>query len=73
MDNIKVMDRVWLAGTVGVIKAKDTITNEIKIYIGRGLGESEQEDIKDIILLGTKTSVEDIQKLAKWASSDKAR
>ena len=73
MDNIKVMDVVWLDGAAGAVKAKDTITNEIKIYIGIALCESEQEDIRGIIEWGTKYKPEDIQRLAEWASSDKER
>lgn len=44
----------WGVNTLGIIKAKDNITHDIKFYIGVGRGISEQEDIDTILAGGTK-------------------
>jgi hypothetical protein len=60
--NLEVLKVVWmqgdLEGQVGVIKTKDTITKELKYFIGYARNyktdNSEAEDIKQIIAWGTK-------------------
>lgn len=43
---MKVLDVLWIGNyginIVGIIKAQDVITKEIKFYIGTGKGESEE-------------------------------
>lgn len=61
----QLLDAIWY-NFLGVIKTKDTITNETKFYIGLGLGISEEEDIKHIIDYGTKYTPESFRQLIKW-------
>lgn len=65
MDNLEVMATKWY-GKVGIIKAKDKITNEIKIYIGEGWGLDEQQDIQNVLAWGTKYTPESFKELVDW-------
>lgn len=42
--------------TFGIVIARDTVTNEIKVYIGSGSGVFEESDILRILEYGTKVS-----------------
>lgn len=64
-NNLKFEGAIWY-GTLGIIKCRDKHDNEIKIYVGKGLGLSEQDDIERIIVLGTKYSADDFLKLVEW-------
>lgn len=71
MDNLEVMATKWY-NKLGIIKAKDKITNEIKIYIGEGWGFDEKQDIQHILAWGTKYTTEDFKELIKWLEVDNA-
>ena len=59
---MEVQDAIWFGylgcNTFGIIKAKDTLTNNINFYIGAGQGLSEKEDIHNIMAYGTKYTQE---------------
>lgn len=70
MDNIKVLNDIWLTNPyedwgwkrevcVGIIKAKDTITDEIHYYVGQVKGEDYKEDVASILGWGTKYTEEE--------------
>lgn len=40
--------------TLGIVKCKDEVTEEIKYYIGAGMGFNEQDDIDNIVSWGAK-------------------
>lgn len=63
--NLKFEDVVWF-DTLGVVKCRDKHTKETKIFVGKGLGESEKYDIERIINLGTKYSADDFKCLIEW-------
>lgn len=71
-NNQEVLDAKWFQ-KLGVIKTKDTTTNEIKFYIGEGYGVSEEEDIKHIIDWGTKYTPDSFRQLIKWLEVDNAQ
>ena len=56
---------IWFNGTIGVVKAKDEITGEIKCYIGTGLGQSVEDDTRHIMQRGSKITKEMFQELIK--------
>lgn len=62
---MKVLDVLWIGNyginIVGIIKAQDVITKEIKFYVGTGKGESEEADIAIILAGGQKYSKENFQ------------
>lgn len=64
IDNIEICDVIWF-DTFGIIKGKDVITNEIKIYMGQGYGFSEKDDIQKIVSLGIKHNPDEFIKLIK--------
>lgn len=43
---------------IGIIKGKDEITEEIKYYIGIGMGFNEDDDAKYIMKWGDKFNLE---------------
>ena len=71
-NNQKVLDAIWF-NLLGIIKTKDTTTNEIKFYIGEGLGINEGDDIKHIIDYGIKHTPESFKELIKWLEVDNAQ
>lgn len=44
--------------TIGVVRMRDEITNELKFYIGNGHGLSEEDDYLEILAWGAKFPVE---------------
>lgn len=63
--NIEVIDAIWFGGCLGIIKTVDTITGELKYYIGNGGGLALQEDIEHIVGMGTKYTHDGISSLLK--------
>jgi len=62
-NNLQILEKYWfsqLANSkiIGIIKCKDMITKEIKIYIGLALGNDEIRDIKFILDYGSKIDKE---------------
>lgn len=68
-NNLKILDSVWY-NKFGIIKARDLITNEIKIYMGEGEGLDEQTDIYHIVSFGTKYTPDSFRQLIKWLEVD---
>lgn len=66
INNIEILDEIWYNGILGIIKGKDSITNEIKFYVGLGTGISQKEDIKKIVRFGTKYTPESFKSLLNW-------
>ena len=64
-NNLEILDALWY-GKLGIIKARDKVTNEIKIYIGEGDGLDIQTDIYHIVSFGTKYTPESFKKLIDW-------
>lgn len=62
MQNLEILNTIWY-GKLGIIKARDKTTNEIKIYIGEGEGEDERTDIYKIVSFGTKYTPESFREL----------
>lgn len=58
MEVLKVSWCTNLSSCIGIIKARDVVTNEIFIYIGVGQGISEEADIAHILAYGTKYELE---------------
>lgn len=63
--NLSFVGVVWY-DHLGVVKCLDTITNEIKIFVGMGMGFDEDKDIEKIINLGTKYLAADFRYLVEW-------
>lgn len=69
-EHIEVLDSIWFTpamypplergniACIGIVKVKDTITNEIKSYIGYGMGENVKFDEDYIIASGSKLKKE---------------
>lgn len=58
---IKVIDSLWyefLPVTFGLVKAKDTVTGEIKHYAGVASGKDLHADVQHLIDMGTKLTPE---------------
>lgn len=72
LDNLKVLGSIWF-GLLGVVKAQDKITGELKIYIGMGDGENENEDIEQILAWGKKYTPEHFKFLLKWAGVNEVK
>lgn len=55
-EHIEIIDSLWFGtfGTIGIVKCHDKTTNEIKFYIGDGMGYDQKLDEKHIMLWGTK-------------------
>lgn len=63
LENVVVLISIWFPicvydyankgdlSTIGIVKAKDTLTDTIKYYIGVGKGENQQFD-EDLIVAG---------------------
>lgn len=54
---LKVIKTIWFTYSnkcIGMVKARDEVTKEIKFYVGVGYGLSEKDDIKHIIEHGAK-------------------
>lgn len=66
---MKVLKVFWFGNfgvnILGIIKAQDNITKEIKFYIGTGKGESEETDIEIILAGGQKYTEEQFKNLFK--------
>lgn len=71
-NNLKILDSIWY-GKLGIIKAKDKITNETKIYIGEGEGLDVQTDIYRIVSFGTKHTPESFNQLIDWLEASNAQ
>ena len=59
--NLEVVDDFWVPGgphpqCMGVIICKHTVNNEMKAYVGLGLGVDKETDILNILENGTKVS-----------------
>ena len=57
IDNIEVIDHIWFRD-LGIVKGRDTVTGEIKFYIGTCLGFTTKEDIRYIVQMGAKYTKE---------------
>jgi len=53
---------------IGLVKAKDEVTDEIKFYLGSAIGADEDEDIKIIMEQGAKVIAEDLIKFLEGDS-----
>lgn len=63
--DLEILDHIWY-GDLGFVKALDTITGEIKFYIGAHLGYTIKEDIRYIVQMGTKYTIESFKNLLNW-------
>lgn len=70
--NLELLDVVWF-NKLGIVKTRDKISNEIKFYIGEGLGFNEEIDIQHIMDMGTKYTPESFRELIKWLEVDNAQ
>lgn len=76
-ENVVVLGSIWFPicvysyankgdlSTIGIVKAKDTLTNTIKYYIGAGKGENQQFDEDLIVAGGAPFYPETIKELEK--------
>ena len=64
-DNIEVIEDIWF-GPLGIVKAIDTLTEEIKFYIGLGDCDTYSKDVEKIVKLGTKYDRTSFKKLVSW-------
>jgi hypothetical protein len=68
--NIKVIDTIWVEGSLWLIKWVDTITWHKHLYIGVALWIDEDDDIKHIIELWHKYQWDEINfiinRMNKW-------
>ena len=58
---MEVLNVAWtttMDGCIGIIKAKNVMTDEILVYIGIGEGKSEEADVAHILAYGDKMSLE---------------
>ena len=66
---MKVLKVLWVGNfgvnILGIIKAQDVVTEEIKFYIGTGKGISEQEDIASILAGGQKYTKDQFKNIYK--------
>ncbi len=49
--------------TIGIVMVQNTLTNEIKAYVGTGMGHNEDSDIVAIILHGGKLHPDGVKRL----------
>lgn len=64
-NNCEVIKIYWMntmKGSMGMIKAKDVNTGEIKIFIGRANGFDETLDIRNILDYGHKLPIESMKR-----------
>ena len=76
-ENVVVLSSVWYPvtvysyankgdlSTIGIVKAKDTLTDTIKYYIGAGKGENQQFDEDLIVAGGAPFYLETIKEFSK--------
>lgn len=67
---MKISKTLWIGNygdnRIGIIKAQDTATGEIKFYIGAGKGKSEQRDIISILAGGQKYTQEEFKSFFEY-------
>lgn len=64
-ENLKIVGSTWFTELgsdrpIGIVAVKDTVTLEVKFYIGTGLGEDQRSDEEDIATTGAKFFAEDV-------------
>lgn len=65
------LDIRWFGGEMGIVKARDETTKEVKYYIGAcEQGGTEESDTQHILALGTKLNKEARKELCTWLSQD---
>ena len=69
IDNIEVLDHIWFRD-LGIVKGRDTVTGELKFYIGTCLGFTTKEDIRYIVQMGTKYTKASFKRLLKWLETE---
>ena len=62
---MKALGVQWFASrrtVIGLVKAKDEVTDEIKFYLGTAVGADEEDDIRLIMEQGSKIISKDLIK-----------
>lgn len=68
IDNLIVIEKVWHTtndGVIGIIKCRDNITNQIKVYVGIGGGSDEKADIEKIVKFGSPVYKRELELLMR--------